>query len=73
MTWKHKPTEITDDYSICLHDHEPWPCAAEVIKREVIAEVIEIVQPTGAEPRCCDVCADRHTVRDDLVEEIKGI
>lgn len=57
----------------CLYDGEPWPCPVRVIVEQVTAKVLEIVQPTGAEPNCCDTCADRHAVRDGLVDEIKEL
>lgn len=75
MAWKdnHVRTVITDDYSMCLYDHEIWPCPAERIKQEVIKAVLEIVQPTGEAPRCCDTCADRHADRSELADAIKEL
>jgi hypothetical protein len=62
-----------DPNRTCLYCCESWPCEPVKIKREVIALVLEKVQPKSGQPQCCDTHADRHTTLEDLAEEIKEI
>jgi hypothetical protein len=72
----HIPSEPEGEQTItttCLYCGENWPCEPVLIKRQVIALVLEKVQPKGPQPQCCDLHADRHTTLEDLAEEIKEI